>query len=199
MSSTIEALACHVSVALPPAGLAAASAQHGRITYRLDERHGLARCDVRQNGLFAVQGKLRRFSCVLAFPLAETRLLEAELAFDLTSFALDTFEQPGGAPFSPWFNLGDYPVIRFRSTSVDETGMSRQVIRGLLDIGGVTRLQVLELSCSDPRKDPITGTQVLDLCLTGRFRQAALGISLSDIVPSEMLTLRLDCAVELEG
>jgi polyisoprenoid-binding protein YceI len=199
LSSAIEALACQVNVALPPASLTAASAHDRQMTYRLNERHGLVHCTVHQNGLFAMQGKLRRFSTVLAFALGETRLAKAEFEFDLTSFALDTFEQLGDAPYSRWLRLAEYPVARFCSTSVGEMGLSRHVIRGLLDIGGVTRLQALDLLCADPRKDPISGTQILDLCFTGHFRQAALGISLSDIVPSNLLNLRVDCTVELEG
>jgi hypothetical protein len=69
----------------------------------------------------------------------------------------------------------------------------------LLEFGGVTRLQALDLTVADRRTDPITETDVVDLMFTGRFQLTALGVPLIDIVMANALDLRLAASVELEG
>jgi len=199
MNSTVEALACQVEGVLPLAGLSAASVQDDALYYRLDQRLGPCGYSVAQGGLFAARGELMRYSCDVTLHRVEMLLLRAEFTFDLTSFVLRGWEQAAGVPRATRFDVEDYPVVRFVSTAVTELGEGRQVVRGLVDIGGVTRLQVLDLAFSSPHKDPITGTEVVDLLFTGRFQQRALGIALSDFVASNMLDLRLSAAVEIEG
>jgi polyisoprenoid-binding protein YceI len=89
--------------------------------------------------------------------------------------------------------------MQFRSTAVAPSAQSRHVVRGLLEFDGVTRLQALDLAMSPRRQDAITGTDVVDLTFTGRYREMALGIPLSDRFISNALDLRLAAAVELEG
>jgi polyisoprenoid-binding protein YceI len=198
VSSALDALVCHVDVELPMATLSAASLEHRQAVYRFDQRHGAANCRMHQRGLFAARGTLRQFSFVLILDREDPRLRDAEFAFDLTSFVLHERERPGVMSFSPWFNIAEHPMIRFRSSAATETGALRQVVRGLLEVGGATRLQVLDLAMSKPRAEPITGTRVVDLRFSGRLQQAAPGISLSQVVPSNALDVTLSCSVELE-
>jgi polyisoprenoid-binding protein YceI len=199
MSSALEALACQVEGVLPLASLSAASVQDDELYYQLDQSLGPFSYGVRQGGLFAARGELTKYSCVLALHRGNMRVQRTEFAFDLTSFVLRGWEQAGALPPAARFDVVDYPVVRFRSTAVGELGDGRQVVRGLADIGGVTRLQVLDLTLSPPRKDAITGTEVVDLLFKGRFEQRALGIALSDFVASNMLDLRLSASVEIDG
>jgi polyisoprenoid-binding protein YceI len=199
VSSALEALACQVEGVLPLASLSAASVQDDGISYRIDQSVGPFGYSVRQGGLFAARGELLRHSCGLTLRPVNMLVQSAEFAFDLTSFVLREWEQAGALPRVARFDVTDYPVVRFRSTAVGELGDGRQVVRGLVNVGGVTRLQALDLTLSRPREDPITGTEVVDLLFTGRFEQRALGIALSDFVASHVLELRLSAAVEIEG
>lgn len=199
MSGAVEALACQVEGSFPLARLAAASVRDDEVNYRLDQRLGPLGYSVRQAGLFAARGELMHYSADLTLHRVKLLMLRAEFVFDLTSFVLRAWEQAGAMPQAARFDVADYSVVRFRSAAVTELGEGRQVVRGLVDIGGVTRLQVLDLTFPSPRKDPITGTNVVDLLLAGRIQQGALGIALSDFVASNVLDLRLSAAVEIEG
>jgi polyisoprenoid-binding protein YceI len=198
-AAAIDALVCSVEGSLPLATLSAASVERDEVVYRLDERHGQIECSVRQCGVFAVRGQLTGFGCVLAFDRAAMRLLRFDLTAQLTSFAASASEMLGDVPMVRSFDAARHRDIRFRSTAVAPCGSSRHVVRGLLEFGGVTRLQALDLTVGDRRADPITETGVVDLMFTGRIQQTALGVPLIDIVMANALDLRLAASVELEG
>ena len=160
---------------------------------------GQIACSARQCGVFTVRGQLTGFACVLAFDRAAMRLLRFDLTARLTSFAASASEMLEDAPMVRSFDIARHPGIRFRSTAVAPCGPSRHVVRGLLEFGGVTRLQALDLIVGDCRTDPITETNVVDLVFTGRFQQIALGVPLNNIVMANALDLRLTASVELEG
>jgi polyisoprenoid-binding protein YceI len=198
-AAAIDALVCCVEGSLPLASLSAASVGRDEVVYRLDERHGQIECSAQQCGVFAVRGQLAGFACVLAFNRAEMRVLRFDLTAQLTSFEMSALEMPGDVPMARSLDGARHPDIRFRSTAVAPCGSSRHVVRGLLEFGGVTRLQALDLTVGDRRTDPITETDVADLTFTGRFQQTALGVPLIDIVMANALDLRLAVSVELEG
>jgi polyisoprenoid-binding protein YceI len=198
-AAAIDALVCCVEGSLPLASLSAASVGRDEVVYRLDERHGQIECSAQQCGVFAVRGQLTGFACVLAFNRAEMRVLRFDLTAQLTSFEMSALEMPGDVPMVRSLDGARHPDIRFRSTAVAPCGSSRHVVRGLLEFGGVTRLQALDLTVGDRRTDPITETDVADLTFTGRFQHTALGVPLIDIVMANALDLRLAVSVELEG
>ena len=198
-AAAIDALVCMVEGALPLASLSAASVGRDEVVYRLDERHGPIECSARQSGVFAVRGQLTGFACALVFDRTAMRLLQFDLTAQLTSFAASALEMLGDVPMGRSFDAARHPDIRFRRTAVAPFGSSRHVVRGLLEFGGVTRLQALDLTVGDRRTDPITETGVVDLMFTGRIQQTALGVPLIDIVMANALDLRLAAAVELAG
>lgn len=198
-AAAIDALVCCVEGSLPLASLSAASVGRDEVVYRLDERHGQIECSAQQCGVFAVRGQLTGFACMLAFDRAEMRVLRFDLTAQLTSFEVSALEMPGDVPMVRSLDGARHPDIRFRSTAVAPCGSSRHVVRGLLEFGGVTRLQALDLTVGDRRTDPITETDVADLMFTGRFQHTALGVPLIDIVMANALDLRLAVSVELEG
>jgi polyisoprenoid-binding protein YceI len=198
-AAAIDALVCSVTGSLPLATLSAATVGHHEVVYRLDGHHGQIECSARQCGVFAVRGQLTGFACVLAFDRAAMRLLRFDLTAQLTSFRASASEMPGDVPMARSLDVARHPDIRFRSTAVAPCGSSRHVVRGLLEFGGVTRLQALDLTVADRRTDPITETDVVDLMFTGRFQLTALGVPLIDIVMANALDLRLAASVELEG
>jgi polyisoprenoid-binding protein YceI len=195
----IDALVCRVEGSLPLATLSAASVGRDEVVYRLDERHGQIECSARQRGVFAVRGQLTVFACVLAFDRAVMRLLRFDLTAQLTSFEASASEILGNLQTVRSLDGARHPDIRFRSTAVTPCGSSRHVVRGLLEFGGVTRLQALDLTMGDRRTDPITETGVVDLVFTGRFQHTALGVPLIDIVLANALDLRLAASVESDG
>jgi polyisoprenoid-binding protein YceI len=199
MSAAIGALVCKVQGTLPLASLSAASLAPDEVLYRIDGRHGPMQCSLRQCGMFATNGDVTRFTSDLAVEREATRVSRLDLSVDLGSFVPREWQQRGAVPVASLRDLVEAPLIRFRSSAVAACGDSGQVVRGLLDIGGVTSFQGLDLTVSSRRPDPITGTDLIDLSLSGRFSQTALGIALSNIVMSTDLDLQLKVAVELEG
>lgn len=199
MKAAIGALVCEVQATLPLASLSAASPAPEEVLYRIDGRHGPMQCSLRQSGMFAANGDVTRFTSDLAVEREATRVSRLDLSVDLSSFVPREWAERSSVPVAALRDLVEAPLIRFRSSAVAACGGTGQVVRGLLDIGGVTSLQALDLTVSSRRPDPITGTDLVDLSLSGRFSQAALGIALSNVVMSTVLDLQLNVAVELEG
>lgn len=194
MSAAVAALVCQARGQLPLASLSAASVARDEVVYQIDQRHGPIEC-----GVFAALGQVTGFASGIVLRRADTRLMRFDLTLDLGSFVLREWQKRGSVPFGPWFTPTAYPLVRFRSSAVAANGSGRAALRGLLELGGVTRLQALDLTLSTRPTDPITGTDIVDLEVSGRFRQTALGIALSDTMMSNALDLHLAAALELES
>ncbi|MEJ0016195.1 MAG: hypothetical protein WDN25_06445 [Acetobacteraceae bacterium] len=150
-------LACCLRVTIPPVSLSAASASGDARVYRLDHRHGPLDFHLEQGCLHAREGQVARYRCDLRLGRSGLPGLWIDLELEGDEAA---------------------PPIRFRSTSVSGAGDAAATLRGLLEIGGVIQLQTLDAVLAGRRTDPITGTEVADLAISG-----ALHCSLFGLVP----------------
>jgi polyisoprenoid-binding protein YceI len=90
-------------------------------------------------------------------------------------------------------------MIRFRTSAVAPAGRGRFEVRGLLEIGGVTRLQTLIGVLDGRRANPVTGTEVVDLAITGCLAYSAFGMQRDQMLISDRVELRISARIELAG
>jgi polyisoprenoid-binding protein YceI len=192
------ALACRVQVEMPLASLSAASVRRWRTLYRIDEGLGPIELTIDHCGLFASRGQVSRFACAIELDPANPLDTRIELTVDAGAIVLFGWDAPSWLPLVPWFDLAVHPVVRFRSSAVTSGGVGRWVLRGLLEFGGVTRLQALDAVLVGHRADPITDTDVVDLLITGGLRCSAFGMPADQAFISDRVELVIRARIELE-
>jgi polyisoprenoid-binding protein YceI len=192
------ALACRIRMELPLVNLSAASVHHGQAQYRIDQRLGPIVLAVEQRALFSLRGELARFTCTLEFDRTDPLDVRIDMTLDATSIALPGWDALTWRPLAPWFELAAHPTIRFRSTAVTPSGADRYAMRGLLTIGGVTRIQVLDATQAGRHADPITGTEVADLLIKGSLSCSDFGMPPGQALISDQVELVVRARIELE-
>ena len=196
---TAQVLATHLYAELPLVSLSAASAHQGRVVYRIDQDLGPIGLVINECGVFAVRGALERFSGTLVLDRADRLDARLDLALDAASVALSGQEGLNWQPLAPWFDVAAHPMIRFRTSAVAPAGRGRFEVRGLLEIGGVTRLQTLIGVLDGRRANPVTGTEVVDLAITGCLAYSAFGMQRDQMLISDRVELRISARMELAG
>ena len=193
-----EALMCRVWADLPLASLSSASVADGAILYHLNQRAGPIHFSVDQCGLFEARGRVTRYNATLALDRAKPLGLHAELAFDTASVCL---AEAGRAalPFAPWFDAAAYPKVRFRTSALTQASASRYLVRGLLEIAGITRLHAIDAELVGRDVDPITGTDVAELVMRHRLSASAFGMLPGQTFLCDRIDLQLRARIELEA
>jgi polyisoprenoid-binding protein YceI len=192
------ALACRLEMQLPLVSLSSASFRQGHALYRIDEALGPIEFHLRQGGLFSLDGALSRFGCDLRLDRASPMDMQIDLSLDLTSVVLSRWEAQSWQPFMPWFDIAAHPTVRFRSSAVAPARADRYLVRGLLELGGITRLLALEATVINRRTDPITATEVAELLVTGSLPCSAFGMPSGQMFVSDLLALAVRARIELE-
>jgi len=200
MADTLSraALACRMRIELPLVHLSAASVRHGQAQYQIDQRLGPIALAIEQRALFSLRGELPRYTCTLEFDRDDPLDVRIDLTADATSIVLPGWDALPWRPLAPWFEVAAHPTIRFRSTAVTSPVPNRHAMRGLLTIGGVTRLQVLDAVLAGRQTDPITGTEVADLLIKGSLGCSDFGMPPGQALISDRVELEIRARIELE-
>jgi polyisoprenoid-binding protein YceI len=193
------ALACRMLVELPLVSLTAASVWRGQVRYLIDHRLGPIEVAVDHCGLFNARGRLGSFTGSLAFDRADPLDVRVDLELDVRSITLTEWDEKAWLPFGPWFDVAAHPIIRFRSSAVVPSGRDRFAARGLLEVGGVTRLLTLDAVLTGRKADPITETEVAELLITGSSTCSAFGMPRDLVLISDRVELRLSVRIELDA
>jgi polyisoprenoid-binding protein YceI len=193
-----DALVCKVRASLPLASLSAAKAEGHEICYRLDQRAGPIEFSVDQCGLFEASGRVDRYTARLVLDRRAPLGLRAELELDASSIVLLVGERRA-APFAPSFDAAAHPRIGFHSSSLSQTGAATYVMRGLVEIAGVTTLETLDAEFVGRHVDPITGTHVAEAEIGCRLSGSAFGLLPGQTFLGDRIELRVSARLELDG
>lgn len=98
----------------------------------------------------SVEGRFRKWKANIAFVPKEPGASKADFEIDLASIDLASDEAESEMRSSLWFDTAKFPVARFLSSRIYETGTDKYEIAGALTIKGTTRDAVVPVSV---RKD----------------------------------------------
>lgn len=193
-----DALVCQVQASLPLVSLSSASVDGDRLRYHLDQRVGPIEFSVNQCGLFDARGQVGRYSAALVLDRANLSVLQVEASFHTASVTL--VQRAGGAlPFAPSFDTEAHPTVRFRTSAITTSGLAKYSVRGLMEIAGVTRLQVLEAELVGQHVDPISGTRVAEARINQRVIGSAFGMLPGQVFIGDRIDISLRARIELEA
>lgn len=180
---------------LPMLTLSTAQVRGVRAAYRLEPRRGPVTFTAQRLGLFSLSGEAPAYSGQVVVDMEQCRITGMELAIDPAALRVTV---TGGSDRGDWPDLAQrfrrLPSLRFKSTSpAPEDG-----VRGLLDLGGVPRLQMLETLAASRREDRITGTDIAVFDLAAELYLGALVSGLAQALAGDTVRLHLTLTAEIE-
>jgi polyisoprenoid-binding protein YceI len=105
-----------------------------------------------------VEGRFRRWKANIAFLPKDLSRSKAEFEIDLGSIDLASDESESEVRGKVWFDTPRFPVAKFVSRSIRETGADKYEVAGALTIKGITRDAVVPIAL----KRDATGNNVAE-------------------------------------
>ena len=93
-----------------------------------------------------VEGRFRKWKANIALLPQDLGHSKADLEIDLGSIDLASEESEGEVKGRVWFDTARFPVARFVSSSIRQTGPDRYDVAGALTIKGITRDEVVPIA-----------------------------------------------------
>lgn len=97
-----------------------------------------------------------------------------------------------------FFDVGEYPSIKFTSTAVQQLAPDRFRIQGKLRIRGITHDQTLDAHLLDLRSDVAHGRQVADFVVSGNLHRTDYGMVADEGFISDQVEIRIHARIVLD-
>ncbi|MGH7042950.1 MAG: YceI family protein, partial [Acetobacteraceae bacterium] len=96
-----------------------------------------------------------------------------------------------------FLDVADYPVIRFASRAITADGPGRYLVRGQIEIRGVTRPIVLTARLLPAAHAPAGRGQIEEFVVTGRLDRRAFGMTADSLLVSDQVELAIHARIIL--
>jgi polyisoprenoid-binding protein YceI len=166
--------------------------------YRIDQRFGGIEFTVSDLGLFSSHGMFDRFMGQLVIDPTHPEKTAIAVDVDASSIAMPWEDAAAMLRSADFFDVAQYPSIRFTSTGVERLGPDRYRILGQLRIRGVTQPQTLDAQLQDRRTDPSKGVDVADFVVSGALRRSDFGMVADQTLISNTVAIRIHARVVLD-
>jgi len=122
-------------------------------TWAIDPNHSAAHFTVRHLMVSNVRGEFGGVRGSVAFDDADPAKASIDATIDATTVNTRVQARDRDLKGPDFFDVGKYPAITFRSTSVRAAGENRFAVDGELTIHGVTRPVTLQVESAPPVRD----------------------------------------------
>ncbi len=166
--------------------------------YALDPRYSTIEFSVRHLGLFASQGRFRRFVATLVIDEAHPE--RTSIAVDVDAASVDMAWQDAADMLrSPdFFDVRRHPDVKFTSAAVEAIAPGRYRIGGLLEIRGVVQPATLNAILTNRGPDAAAGgAEVTDFVVTGGLRRSAFGMVAEPAFISDNVDITIHARIAL--
>ena len=190
-----RSLAQWLALALSAVGCGSAGAAG---LYSLDQHVGSIAFSVGHLGLFSSHGEFRRFTATLALDRVHPE--RTTIAVDVDARSIDMAWQDAASKLrSPaYFDVRDYPDVRFTSVSVAPDGPDSYAISGRVEIRGVTRPLTLEAKLVGRRMVGGRDSRTADFVVTGHLKRSAFGMTADPLFISDNVDITIDAHIALD-
>ena len=177
---------------------AASAASETISTWKVDPVHSSAEFKVKHMMISNVKGHFTGISGVLSLDEKNIANSSVEASIDAASITTREAQRDAHLKSPDFFDVEKFPVLTFRSTSVQRTGAGELAVTGDLTIRGVTRPVVFQVEGPTPEgKDPWGNTRI-GLSATAKINRKDFGLTWNaaletgGILVGDEVTLALD-------
>ena len=123
-------------------------------TYQIDPVHSNLQFSVRHLMIANVRGTFKGISGTVSYDASNPAKSTVEAIIDVNTLSTNDEQRDGHLKTAEFFDVAQYPEMKFRSTKVEKTGDNEFVVVGDLTLHGVTKPVTLKVEeVSDEAKD----------------------------------------------
>ena len=184
-------------LALPLAAFLAVGSARSEESYAIDQTFGTIVFSVGHLGLFSSQGQFRRFHGTLLLDANHPEW--TRISVDVASASADMSSQEETAMLqSPdFFDVQKYPDVHFKSTSVESVAPNHYLVRGEIEIRGITQPLILDAKLVGRHEDPARNAEVAEFVVTGTLQRSAFGMTADRAFISDKVAITINARVQL--
>lgn len=125
------------------------------VVYDIDPTHSSAHFSVRHLMISNVKGEFTKVTGTVTYDRDDPKASKVDVTIDVASLHTRDEQRDGHLKSPEFFDVANFPAIKFVSTSVEPDGHDEYVVKGDLTIHGVTREEALQVEGPTPEvKDP---------------------------------------------
>ena len=163
--------------------------------YGFDKAHTQILFFVDHLGFSKSQGEFRDFDGRFLFDPEDWSRSSVEVDIRTASVDMDDYEWDKHLRSKDFFDVGQYPIMSFRSTRVEQTGENQGRIFGKLTLLGVTRPVTLNFTFNKAGVHPMSKEYVAGFSATAVIRRSEFGMKYGLPMVGDQVDIRL----EVEG
>ncbi len=141
-------------------GLIALSLGTHAETFSVDAEHSEIGFTVRHLMLSDVNGAFNTFQGTVEYDIENRSLVSLEGWIDAASIDTNSDKRDGHLKTADFFNVAEYPKLKFSSTNVEKTGDGTFIVTGNLNVLGTDRTVLLPVTVAGPIEDPWKNTRI---------------------------------------
>lgn len=155
-------------------------------SWSLDKNHAKLGFVVTHMMVSEIEGSFKNFDAKITAPKQDFTDAVVEMTAEATSINTDNEKRDNHLRTADFFDVANFPLLTFKSTSFKKTGPKTYKVNGNLTMHGVTKPVSLDVTCNlgaDPTK-PLAGFKI-----TGTLKRTDFGIGtkfLSAMVSDEV-------------
>jgi polyisoprenoid-binding protein YceI len=136
--------------------LASGAIQAQAVSWRIDPQHSSAQFSVKHMMISTVRGQFGGVKGNILYDPKNPASATVEATIDCSTVNTGEPKRDADLKTAQFFDVKNYPVMTFKSTSVEPAGAGKLKVTGSLTINAITRTVVLDI---DGPTDPIIDTQ----------------------------------------
>jgi polyisoprenoid-binding protein YceI len=166
-------------------------------TWNIDVAHTGINFAVRHMVVSKVRGRFAKFGGAVRFDEEEVTRSSVEVTIDAASLDTGIADRDTHLRSADFFDVEQFPELRFRSTRVEITGEGRYRVVGELTIHGVTREIALDTEYGGRGKDP-WGNERLGFVAKGAIDRRDFGLKWNQVVEAGGVLVGERVEIELD-
>ena len=165
------------SLAVAALTLAADDTAAAPANFTIDPGHSSLLFSVDHAGWARVYGFFRQVKGKLSFDPANLAVTKVDVTIDAASLTTNNAKRDEHLRSPDFFNVGEFPEVRFVSTAVQVTGQRTAKLTGTLTLLGVSRPAQLDVVFNDLKPDAYTKEMKAGFSLRGVLKRSDFGMS----------------------
>ena len=165
--------------------------------YTIDPHTGRIEFTVSHLGLFHSHGEFSRFDSKLTIDSQHPERTAINVVIHIGSLTMAWENAADLLRSAAFFDAAHYPDARFTSTAVVPVSANHYIVKGNLEVRGVTRPIELDADLVDRHLDPQTNTEVGDFVVQGHLQRSAFGMTADSDFISDRVDLRISARIQI--
>ena len=165
--------------------------------YEIDQHFGEIEFSVDHIGLFTSHGEFRHWDGKLSLDPLKPEQTRVDVNVDANSVAMAYEDGTAMLRSLPYFDVANHPEIHFTSIAVVPVSPSHYVIRGLLEIRGITQPQELDATLLGSHADAALHAEIADFVITGKLKRSMFGMIADGMFISDLVTILIRAHIKL--